>query len=333
MRSLRPSGFLSFAAIAQLAPAFFGGLFWRRGTARGAHRRHDRRHPGVGLYAAAAELRRHRHRQAHASSADGPWGLVMLRPQHLFGLDLPPLVHGVLWSLALNVLRLCRLLVAVARRRRSSACRPICSCRPISHRSRRASGCGARRSRLRNSPPRSRAISARSARARRSKASPPTHRISLEPKERGRLPAAALRRASARLGDRRRLVAARAVAAAAQAHGVDQGGAASCSTTPTPRSSTTARSCRPRSIMCARASRCSTRTCNWSAGTGSSAKSSICRRSLTRVGTALARNPALQRRARRRRARRVEQFVRDAARALCLRQRAVLRALRRRAAW
>src|SRR5262249_20425767 len=29
-------GLLSFAAIAQLAPAFFGGLMWRRGTARGA---------------------------------------------------------------------------------------------------------------------------------------------------------------------------------------------------------------------------------------------------------------------------------------------------------
>src|SRR6195256_789084 len=29
-------GFLSFAAIAQLAPAFFGGLIWRWGTARGA---------------------------------------------------------------------------------------------------------------------------------------------------------------------------------------------------------------------------------------------------------------------------------------------------------
>src|ERR1700739_21006 len=29
-------GLLSFAAVAQLAPAFFGGLIWRRGTARGA---------------------------------------------------------------------------------------------------------------------------------------------------------------------------------------------------------------------------------------------------------------------------------------------------------
>ncbi|WP_206706350.1 hypothetical protein, partial [Escherichia coli] len=31
-------GLLSFAAVAQLAPAFFGGLFWRRATARGACR-------------------------------------------------------------------------------------------------------------------------------------------------------------------------------------------------------------------------------------------------------------------------------------------------------
>ena len=29
-------GLLSFAAVAQIAPAFLGGLFWRRGTARGA---------------------------------------------------------------------------------------------------------------------------------------------------------------------------------------------------------------------------------------------------------------------------------------------------------
>ena len=34
---------------------------------------------------------------------DGPWGLIMLRPQHLLGLELPPLVHGVVWSLLLNI--------------------------------------------------------------------------------------------------------------------------------------------------------------------------------------------------------------------------------------
>src|ERR1051325_7375206 len=34
----------------------------------------------------------------------GPFGIAWLRPQHLLGLDLPPLAHGVLWSLAANVL-------------------------------------------------------------------------------------------------------------------------------------------------------------------------------------------------------------------------------------
>ena len=33
---------------------------------------------------------------------DGPWHIAALRPQHLFGLELSPLVHGVVWSLAIN---------------------------------------------------------------------------------------------------------------------------------------------------------------------------------------------------------------------------------------
>src|SRR5580658_2248293 len=96
-------GLLSFAAIAQLAPAFFGGLFWQRATARGA----------IGgmlvgfavwLYTlflpsfldgniAGLEMLQH-----------GPFDIEMLRPQALFGADLPPLLHGALWSLTLNIL-------------------------------------------------------------------------------------------------------------------------------------------------------------------------------------------------------------------------------------
>src|SRR5256886_2220307 len=34
----------------------------------------------------------------------GPFGIEALRPQALFGADLPPLLHGVLWSLSLNFL-------------------------------------------------------------------------------------------------------------------------------------------------------------------------------------------------------------------------------------
>src|SRR5260221_2068766 len=35
---------------------------------------------------------------------DGPWGLGILRPQYCLGLDLPPLVHGVAWSLLINII-------------------------------------------------------------------------------------------------------------------------------------------------------------------------------------------------------------------------------------
>src|SRR6185312_6617417 len=34
----------------------------------------------------------------------GPLGIEALRPRALFGADLPPLMHGVLWSLSLNIL-------------------------------------------------------------------------------------------------------------------------------------------------------------------------------------------------------------------------------------
>jgi Na+/proline symporter/signal transduction histidine kinase len=96
-------GLLSFAAIAQLAPAFFGGLIWRRGTAGGAIAGMI---GGIAIWAYTLLL---------PSFADvgivsqhiltaGPWHLAALRPQSLLGLDLPPLVHGVLWSLTINVL-------------------------------------------------------------------------------------------------------------------------------------------------------------------------------------------------------------------------------------
>jgi signal transduction histidine kinase/CheY-like chemotaxis protein len=96
-------GLLSFAAIAQLAPAFFGGLFWRQATARGAI---SGMMVGVAVWIytlflpsfletsiAGLQLLQH-----------GPFGIEALRPQALFGADLPPLLHGVLWSLSLNVL-------------------------------------------------------------------------------------------------------------------------------------------------------------------------------------------------------------------------------------
>jgi Na+/proline symporter/signal transduction histidine kinase/CheY-like chemotaxis protein len=96
-------GLLSFAAIAQLAPAFFGGLIWRRATARGAMAGMT-----AGILTWAYTLLLPSFADAgivgHSVLAQGPWGISALRPQALLGLDLPPLAHGVIWSLALNVL-------------------------------------------------------------------------------------------------------------------------------------------------------------------------------------------------------------------------------------
>ncbi len=96
-------GLLSFAAVAQLAPAFFGGLIWRRATARGAMAGMT-----AGILAWAYTLLLPSFADAGILGArilsEGPWGLALLRPQELLGLDLPPLVHGVVWSLTLNIL-------------------------------------------------------------------------------------------------------------------------------------------------------------------------------------------------------------------------------------
>jgi Na+/proline symporter/signal transduction histidine kinase/ActR/RegA family two-component response regulator len=95
-------GLLSFAAIAQLAPAFFGGLLWRRATAAGAIAGMT-----IGFFVWAYTLLLPTLSDIGVIGerilTDGPWGLVMLRPQHLLGIELPPLVHGVVWSLLLNI--------------------------------------------------------------------------------------------------------------------------------------------------------------------------------------------------------------------------------------
>jgi len=96
-------GLLSFAAVAQLAPAFFGGLVWRRATARGAI-------AGMALGIAAWAYTLLLPSIADAGLVerslltDGPLGISMFRPQALLGMELPPLVHGVFWSLLLNLL-------------------------------------------------------------------------------------------------------------------------------------------------------------------------------------------------------------------------------------
>ncbi|GLK68346.1 PAS domain-containing hybrid sensor histidine kinase/response regulator [Hansschlegelia plantiphila] len=97
-------GLLSMAAIAQLAPAFFGGLFWRRGTGRGAV-------AGISVGLAAwfwtlmLPVIASQVPALESVVADGPFGFGWLRPGAMFGLSFAdPLPHGLFVSLALNLL-------------------------------------------------------------------------------------------------------------------------------------------------------------------------------------------------------------------------------------
>ncbi|MEP3630893.1 MAG: PAS domain-containing hybrid sensor histidine kinase/response regulator [Hyphomicrobiales bacterium] len=96
-------GILSFAAAAQLAPAFFGGLFWKRATSRGAIAS-----MGVGFLLWAYTLILPTFVDSGLIDpsilANGPFGIEALKPRALFGTEFSPLMHGTLWSLGVNSL-------------------------------------------------------------------------------------------------------------------------------------------------------------------------------------------------------------------------------------
>jgi Na+/proline symporter/signal transduction histidine kinase/CheY-like chemotaxis protein len=93
-------GLISFAAIAQFAPAFIGGLVWRGANSRGAV---------LGMCTGIATWAYTLLFPSLAPPgteiiANGLFGLEALRPQALFGTVGEPLTHGVLWSLSVNAL-------------------------------------------------------------------------------------------------------------------------------------------------------------------------------------------------------------------------------------
>jgi signal transduction histidine kinase len=102
--SLYSIGLIAFVIIAQLAPAFFIGLFWNRGSSRGAI-------IGIiiGFVVVSYTLILPFSIQAFTGSGHftdyGLAGISALRPQALFGIDfLSPPTHAFFWSIIVNVI-------------------------------------------------------------------------------------------------------------------------------------------------------------------------------------------------------------------------------------
>src|SRR5205823_10166053 len=96
-------GLISFAAVAQFAPAILGGIFWKGGTRLGAL---------AGLTAGFAVWLYTLLLPALARSGwlpislleQGPFGIELLRPLQLFGLStLDQITHAMIWSMIANI--------------------------------------------------------------------------------------------------------------------------------------------------------------------------------------------------------------------------------------
>ncbi len=96
-------GLMSFAAVAQFAPAILGGIYWKGGTRLGAL---------VGLVAGFVTWAYTLPIPSLAEAGwldsgliqQGPWGLTWLRPYALFGLQgLDPITHSLFWSMLANL--------------------------------------------------------------------------------------------------------------------------------------------------------------------------------------------------------------------------------------
>jgi len=102
--ALAAIGLIAFVGVAQFLPSLIGGIFWRSATRTGAIAGLV---IGFALWAYTLFLPSFDgHFILSASVIDhGPFGLSLLRPQALFGLDhFDPLVHAVVWSVGMNAL-------------------------------------------------------------------------------------------------------------------------------------------------------------------------------------------------------------------------------------
>jgi signal transduction histidine kinase/Na+/proline symporter len=102
-QTLVATGLLSFSAVTQFAPAVLLGLYWKGGTRSGALAGLA---AGFGVWAYTLLLPSFVDSGWMNASilTHGPWGIEMLRPRALFGLQgVDPWTHALIWSMLFNV--------------------------------------------------------------------------------------------------------------------------------------------------------------------------------------------------------------------------------------
>ncbi|WP_417240795.1 ATP-binding protein [Celeribacter halophilus] len=100
--ALASIGMISFTGVAQVLPAMVGGIFWRGATRVGAI---GGVITGFVVWAYTMFLPSFGPAAGYTAEflAQGPFGLTLLRPQALFGVEgVDPVVHAISWSMALN---------------------------------------------------------------------------------------------------------------------------------------------------------------------------------------------------------------------------------------
>jgi len=128
--SLVSVGMISFVIIAQLGPAFFGAIFWKRGSLNGAL-------AGiitgmvVCFYTLVLPFLMSSINPNSHFFEEGIFGIDLLKPFQLFGLDyLEPVPHALFWSLLFNFMAY--LIVSVSFKREITASEIMPKCTLIS---------------------------------------------------------------------------------------------------------------------------------------------------------------------------------------------------------
>ncbi len=96
-------GIFSFVAILQFVPVTICGLFWRQANRSGALLALSGGFC-VWFYTIIVPALIHSGWVAKELLDNGPWGIALLRPEHLLGLQvLPAIPHAIFWSMIINI--------------------------------------------------------------------------------------------------------------------------------------------------------------------------------------------------------------------------------------